>query len=114
MASEPAAEQRCVDLWNSSTGSSSGAQWLQMFSRTGDFYGSVGFAEDYPDKCLYTFSNPNSDMAVQFIEADPELTPGGAPTSGPQTGAPGDLPDSVKQWNVQVNSSDGTLTLGRP
>lgn len=80
-------------------------------SRTqmGDAYVSVGFAADFPDKCLVTFAFPSTDDTLQFIESGGSSPMG--PFSVPTNGTVGGLPESTKDWNATL-SEDGTLRLG--
>mgnify|MGYP003403384652 FL=1 len=105
-------EQRCVDLWNNDAGNaSSGVNWAETLQRAGEMYVSVGFAADFPDKCLFTLAQPNYDTVTQFIESDPANTPGNVHTSGPSGGGSvSGLSEETKQWNATV-AEDGTLTL---
>jgi hypothetical protein len=103
----PPPEQRCVDLWNSEA-NTVGHQLVGPQVRFGDVYVAVGFAADYPDKCLVTAAFPRTNGSMQFIEA------GGPRTSEPytmmQSGSANNLPASAKDWNATI-TEDGQLTL---
>jgi hypothetical protein len=62
----PPPEQRCVDLWN--TSSQIGKSLLPTFGQLGDLYVSVYFAPAYPDKCVVDVFVPNYGTAYEFLE----------------------------------------------
>ena len=102
-------EARCVQLWNVSTVNRlTGPPGLAMRARSAPIYGSVGFAADYPDKCLWTFSVPDQKFAIQQLESSPDAPFG--PIGLENEVSLGGLPASVKNWNLDV-TSDGYISL---
>jgi type II secretory pathway pseudopilin PulG len=114
-ASGPPEEQRCVDLWNAdtrennlpggyvdtATGSVSSAR---------DLYVSVGFADDFPDKCLVTVVGSATGTAIQFTETSEAGPAGLGHWSLPRTGNSSTVPQGAKDFNATVDD-DGIITL---
>ncbi len=104
---EIAALQTCVDRWNSEDNR---IKSVGAMRGVGEGYVSIGFAEDFPDKCLITVAYPTVDRSLQFIEAGEGSVSG--PYGMPQQGTLASLPESTKQWNAQIDPT-GTVKLGR-
>lgn len=106
----PPPEERCTRLWNSDANSQYRDTAKSIVSLgqqdTSNGYAAVGFAVDYPDKCLITIVNSATGAGFQFLEGGY----GNEPFSIHQTNTSA-LPDSAKQWNATIES-DGTLALG--
>lgn len=96
---------RCEHLWNSDKNRIYRSQFSGLAARI-HLYVSVGFAADYPDKCLVAISAPNLGYAWELLEGSP--SPDLAFTE--QRTTPDALPPSTKNWNAVINP-DGTLHL---
>lgn len=66
-SAEPAAEQRCVDLWNSLENEDVRSMVGSLSASAGDVYFAVGFNENFADKCLYTMATATGAVS-QFSE----------------------------------------------
>jgi hypothetical protein len=109
-------EERCVELWNGSANDGLSASVVGPYARNaGDVYVSVGFAADFPDRCLITVGVPSADRAIQYIEGGvgfPE-SPYGVANVGEGVDSVSQLPPSAKQWNAHA-LSDGSIEPGAP
>jgi hypothetical protein len=72
-------------------------------------YVSVGFSADYPDLCLITASNPDTDIAMQFLESQNSPYGGNYKPSGDPTSS-SNLDPSLTNWNASANA-EGRITL---
>jgi len=107
VAAERAGNERCAELWNSTENQTwKGLAGTQ--SNTGDAYVSVGFAADYPDKCLITVSIPAIRTARQFMESGGDI--GAGPFGMPVDADPNSLDPSLTNWNASIDE-EGTITL---
>lgn len=106
-AAGPPPEQRCVRLWNDPANDLRQIIGARLSTGT-DAYVSVGFASDYPDKCLVTISLPAIGSASQFLEGGMN----GMPYAFPQEADPASLDPSLTNWNATL-SDDATMKLGR-
>jgi hypothetical protein len=104
----PPPEERCVDLWNGADAETARGMG-SVYRSMGDAYVSVGFADDFPDKCMITVAYPSQDRVSQFIESGSTGGPLG-PFGAPSTGNISDLPESTKDWNASM-AENGTVTL---
>jgi hypothetical protein len=97
------APQRCVGLWDGAANDVRGTLADPSF---GDSYVSVGFASNYPDRCLITFSFPNLPIAWQYLE-------GGMGSSWTMLAElkPVALDESVTHWNASLGE-DGSIASG--
>lgn len=109
-----APEQRCVDLWNSPENddvpvTDGGTLDPRNAAIVWGPYVSVGFAADYPDLCLITLSDPDSNVAFQFLEQS--YPHSGFALVGGNLTRPAYLDPSVTNWNADTNPEDGTIVL---
>lgn len=124
---ELSAIQDCIDTWNGQPGSdgdlsayetqgaSSGSIGRVMLSNWRDYewtaYISVGFAEDFPDRCLVTAASPDGpQMAVQFVQQSNGKFM--IVNSGSRRTTINDLPESVKKWNAEALSNGDLVMQG--
>jgi hypothetical protein len=107
----PLPEQRCVDLWNSEDNEPYQRQ-LQSFGQPLDDsegtigFISVGFASDYPDKCLVTASFPARQVAFQYFEG---RTASGTTFTGDSI-AVDNAASLIDGWNADLDA-DGYISL---
>jgi hypothetical protein len=106
---QAAPEDRCFTLWNSSNDRVK--RLYAYLPKSGDVYVSMGFAADFPDKCLITLGSLRTGQAAQFIE-------GGVSGLDNQSfgiipGTPrrvAELPDSAMQWNARmIDDGEGSV-----
>lgn len=111
----PPPEQRCIDKWNSDTSESEGPGSTAVTVLAGttggasDLYVSVGYAEDFPDKCLVTVADSRSNMASQFTETSGE-GPEVGDWSSPTRVSVSALDDTTKEFNASIDVQ-GELSL---
>jgi hypothetical protein len=107
-------EQRCVKLWNADTRKNNlPGGYLDVAKGVGtaeDLYVSVGFADDFPDKCLVTVVGSASRTALQVTETSEKGPAGLGHWNYPVSGSSSDVPESVKDFNATVNDR-GMITL---
>lgn len=108
----PAPEQQCVDLWNDPSNTSVRELWAPLLTNGATVdYVSVGWAANYPDRCLITVSNPDRRTAMQFLEkggtSDTDYPPGNYDRSSID---PNQLDPSLTGWNASMNP-DGSIEL---
>lgn len=94
----------CSESWNASSGTV--RSMVAGLARQRSAYASIGPDATFNDRCILTVAYPDLDQAMQFREG----SAGGSWTMLGQ-GSASDLPDSVKDWNVQVVSG-GKLVPG--
>lgn len=73
-------------------------------------YASVGWAADYPNRCLVTIVLPPPASAAKQVVFDPSSTNAYNFIASPVN--PSTLPDSVKQWNATVDRRGYVLLNG--
>lgn len=110
---ERAGLQDCVDRWNSS----SNEQIREMLSiavqLSGSSYVNVGWAADYPDRCLITVSIPERQAAQQYLQnpdSDEESGPLSTDYSFPRSIDPSTLDASLTEWNASADA-EGFVSL---
>ncbi len=99
-------EQRCLDLWNATddhVGKGMTLPSIGMFE--GDRV-SVGFASEFPDRCLVTVAF--ATRAFQFLE-DESIPGSWRPLHDPAIDV-AHLPPSVTAWNAKLNA-DANLSV---
>jgi hypothetical protein len=108
-------EQRCIELWNGSSNARQSAQVVGPYARNaGDVYVTVGFASDFPDRCLITVGVPSADRAIQYLEGGQSgFTESPYGVANLSVDSVSQLPPSAKQWNARA-LSDGSIEPGTP